>query len=258
MTPALNVVAPASLIAPQPWQGGALDGEPRIPPTPRAARAFLADLGRRCLQAAETSATAVFRVERLGAPARLAVRRALGEGGVSLLVEGAPRMVARETRFPGVWRVRLGEIDLIELGPAPAPFARRAHIPLAPPRRPTRASEGVFAAPVIVAELLGRAAEDAARHVVALTDRPHTAADLAHLEAAFGRGVGEALCRGRELCRIEATATPRIWRVRHYNAHEALVYDAFEVAALPTLARANAADLAESAESLAALADVLP
>jgi hydrogenase-1 operon protein HyaF len=233
--------------------------EPRgFGPTPAPARRFLADLARRCRLAAETSGSAIFRVERLGTTARIAVRRALGEGGVSLLVEGAPRMVARETRFPGVWRVRLGEIDLIELGPTPAPFASRAHLPLMPPRPPARAGAGVLAAPAIVAELLGRASEDAARHVVALTDRPHTPADLAHLEAAFGRGMGEALCLGREVCRIDATATPRIWRVRHFNANDALIYDAFEVAALPTLARAEAQDLAESAEALAALADVLP
>ena len=52
-------------------------------------------------------------------------------------------------------------------------------------------------------------------------------------------------------CRIDATATTGVWRVRYYNSADTLILDTFEVTDVPEVACAAPEDIADSAERLA-------
>jgi hydrogenase-1 operon protein HyaF len=111
----------------------------------------------------------------------------------------------------------------------------------------------MMSGPAIVAELLEKSAahrDGDLAHVVNLTLLPHSPQDLAHLDAALGQGAATVLSRGYGNCRVEATAVPKVWRVRFFNSMDQLILDTLEVTALPEVVLAAPEDLRDSAERL--------
>jgi hydrogenase-1 operon protein HyaF len=191
---------------------------------------------------------------------RAFVDETLGEGEVSVLVaaDEAPIEI-QEATFAGVWRLRVAggtARDRIEVGAFPQAAAARAFprlpVPdLAPPALPP---PGVVNAPALLAEIAHRSGTrrpgDPA-HVINLSLLPHTPEDLDLLAARLGTGRTTILSRGYGNCRIDATATPAVWRVRYYNSVDTLILDTIEIVDVPEVACAAPEDLADSAERLA-------
>jgi len=77
------------------------------------------------------------------------------------------------------------------------------------------------------------------------------------IDAGLGRGGITILSRGYGNCRIEATATPSVWRVRYYNSADTLILDTIEVSQVPEIACAAPEDIADSAARLADILEAL-
>lgn len=199
---------------------------------------------------------------------RAVVNDALGEGEVAiLLTDNAGRIEAQESVFAGVWALRApGKTpddgrEQVEIAPFPRVILARAFSgPRALPDLMAEVRPGVVNAPAILTELLDRSAQwtpARAPHVVNLSLLPHTPEDLEMIERVLGRGHVTILSRGYGNCRIEATATPHVWRVRYFNSMDTLILDTIEVTGVPEVACAAPEDLADSARRLAEICDAL-
>lgn len=187
------------------------------------------------------------------------VDEAMGEGEVAVKVEGrgdVRPMEIQEATFAGVWRLRgAAGGDRIEIGAFPRGAVVRAFggasgIDLSGLDAP---APGIFNAPALLVEIDDRARTrqpgDAA-HVINLSLLPHTPEDLAMLDARLGPGATTVLSRGYGNCRIDATGTRHVWRVRFYNSQDMLILDTIEVSEVPEVACAAREDIADSAERL--------
>jgi hydrogenase-1 operon protein HyaF len=230
--------------------------EARLPEIadPAAAAPVLAFLARLADAAEDAAAGRVARypTDTLDEAGRRLLAETLGEGEVSVLVEGHRLARIQEAVYAGLWRVRENGRETIEVGAAPSVLRQGAHDPFRPARSlPT--DPGVMSAPALVAEVLEKSREhrdgDIA-HVINLTLLPHTPQDLAHLDAALGQGAATVLSRGYGNCRVEATAVPKVWRVRFFNSMDQLILDTIEVTTIPEVVLAAPEDLRDSAARL--------
>lgn len=235
--------------------------EPRLPDVDdpekiQAARALMRRLAEAAAASAEDGARRAFDLAPLDPVSRRLVSEIMGEGEVSVIIDGKERIEAQESVFAGVWLTRSGDREAVEVGAAPAAIDLFQGAAL----QEAAAGPGVVNAPAIVTELLEaietRAPDDEA-HVVNLTLLPHTPEDLAYLDAVLGRGPATILSRGYGNCRIEQAARRDVWRVRYFNSQDALILDTIEVCALPGAALAAAEDLRDSAERLREVEEAL-
>ena len=220
------------------------------------ALALIAELAEAAEACAADGRARRFELDGLDRVNRQALAETLGEGEVAAIVTGEPRVETQESVFAGLWLVRTGEMEHLEIGAAPAALTAHQGDGL----RDTPAGPGVVNAPAIVTELAEavatRASGDPA-HVVNLTLLPHTPEDLAHLDAALGRGPATILSRGYGNCRIEQASAAEVWRVRFFNSQDALILDTIEVCELPEVALAAPEDLNDSAERLREVLEAL-
>lgn len=228
---------------------------------PRGA-ALMRAVAEACDRVAAGGAPESFDMAALPAADRAFVVDMLGEGEVAIRIRGIPAVAAQESVFAGVWALKGAGVDRVEVAPIPQLALDRAAQPVKPAlltlaKRPADLAN----APSILAELRDRSA--APRRpgdlpdVINLTLLPHTEGDLAFLAEAVGEGSTTLLSRGYGACRIEATALPNVWRVRFFNAMDTLILDTFEVTVLPEAALAAAEDLAESAERIRDVLEML-
>lgn len=227
-----------------------LDGEAAAGP----ALAVIARIAEACEAYASTGAPATIALAGLDGDSRRIVSETLGEGEVAARVAGRPPAAVQESVYAGVWAIRDGAGERIEVAPIPSIVAERAFLPQRPAagRAAVRAA-GVVNAPAIVTELLDRAAHYAPGeepHVVNLSLLPHTPEDLTFLETAFGVGSVTLLSRGYGSCRVAASAVRNVWRVRFFNSMDALILDTLEVSAMPQVVIAASEDIADSASRL--------
>ncbi|QRG07841.1 hydrogenase expression/formation protein [Xanthobacter dioxanivorans] len=193
-------------------------------------------------------------------PANLAlVDEAMGEGEVAVMVAGLGDMRAieiQEATFAGVWRLRGGagteriEVAAFPRGALVRAFGAATGIDLSGLDAP---APGIFNAPALLVEIEDRSRTRAAGdppHVINLSLLPHTPEDLAMLDARLGTGATTVLSRGYGNCRIDATATRNVWRVRFYNSQDMLILDTIEVSDVPEVACAAREDITDSAERL--------
>ncbi|MDF2235640.1 hydrogenase expression/formation protein [Albimonas sp. CAU 1670] len=221
---------------------------------PRGA-ALMRAVAAACARAAEGGEGQSFDLADLPPADRAFVADVLGEGEVSIRIRGVPAVAVQESVFAGVWALKGVGVDRIEVAPIPALALSRAADPVRPALGLKAPMPGDLAnALSILTELQDlsarpRAADDAPE-VVNLTLLPHTEGDLDFLAAAVGEGSTTILSRGYGACRIEATALPRLWRVRFFNAMDVLILDTFEATTVPEAALAAPEDLADSAERI--------
>lgn len=191
-----------------------------------------------------------FDLAGLDAANRRLIADTMLEGEVAMKIRGIPAIRVQESVFAGVWMLSGAGLDAIEIGAVPVAARSRAFEPHRPVST-ARPGAGVVNAPALLAELQDKSAAFAgALHVVNLTLLPHTEGDLDWLEARLGEGSTDILSRGYGNCRVTATATPHVWRVRFYNSMDQLILDTFEVTGMPEVALAAAEDLLDSAERL--------
>ena len=200
----------------------------------------------------------------LDAANRKFIDQTLGEGEVSIIAGSTIQV--QESVLAGVWRVHKVDAsgalagDTIEIGEFPLGALKAAQDAGGTGLRPIDASAlDLMNAPALVTELADKLAAfgpDAAPHVINLTLLPVSDGDLAYLEARLGPGAVTILSRGYGNCRISSTGVRNAWRVRYFNANEALILDTIEVSRLPGVACAAVQDLEDSAERLQEILEV--
>jgi hydrogenase-1 operon protein HyaF len=240
--------------------------ETRLPQIddPSKAAAALAFMGK-LADAAEVAAArgdgGSFALDDLDAFNRAVLAEVMHEGEVSVTVDGDNPAKIQEAVFAGVWRVRRGGVETIEIGAAPAAVLNGAHAPVAVAGgRETPLRDRLMSGPALVEELLDKAATHPSgelAHVINLTLLPHSPEDLDFLDAALGTGAVTVLSRGYGNCRVDATAVPRVWRVRFFNSMDQLILDTLEVCDVPEVVLAAPEDLRDTAERLREAAEAL-
>jgi hydrogenase-1 operon protein HyaF len=188
----------------------------------------------------------------------------LGEGEVSIQIDGASRFRIQESVFTGLWRVcaldgdgRLAR-DWLEAGMLPAVVVEATQrIGLdAPPS--VDLPPGAMNSPALLAEIASQMTmrqRGAAAHVINLTLFPMTREDHAVLEHALPVGPVAMISRGFGNCHVTSTGLRDVWRVQYFNSMNTLILNTIEVVAVPEVVLAAADDLADSRERLAELVD---
>lgn len=189
------------------------------------------------------------------------IDQVLALGEVSIIYNGDVRCRVQESVLAGVWRVEyVGEDDAVyrdtvEIAAIPSLVATAsfpgaaASVTLAHDALPP----GVQNAPPLLVEINDHLAAwrpGAEPHIINLTLLPHTPEDLVFLDEALGGGPVTILSRGYGNCRITATATTNVWRVKYFNARDAMILNTIEVVDVPAVALASQDDIDDSAERL--------
>lgn len=188
----------------------------------------------------------------------------LGDGEVSIQVNGNRALRVQESVFTGLWRVveldGAGQLlaDWLEAAPLPAAVLAAARDGAHDGLLPVELPSGAMNSPALLHELQGqikaRKPGDSA-HVLNLTLFPMTPEDHQVLEAALPVGAVAIISRGFGNCRITSTAARDIWRVQYFNSMNTLILNTIEVVDVPEVALAAAEDLDDTRERLAELID---
>ena len=201
-------------------------------------------------------------MDGVGAAAQEITNQMLGEGEVSIRIQGTRHWRIQETVFTGLWRCREldahGRLlaDWLEAGALPdiavdaARAAARSGLPA------VDWPAGAMNSPALVAEIAGQLRDrdpQARAHVVNLTLFPMTTDDHAVLESALPIGPVAMISRGFGNCHVTSTLTRDVWRVQYFNSMNTLILNTLEVVGVPEVALASADDLADSRERLAEL-----
>lgn len=206
-------------------------------------------------------------LDALPEPAVALLYQVLGEGEVSIRIQGAPPLCIQETILAGVWWLQELTADgslqrqWLEVADIPAVVQSRAFALANWPLLPTECPPGVENAASVLVELLAAAKlrEGAERdaHVVNLSLLPLSPSDYLWLDQQLGCGPVVLLSRGYGNCRISSTTIPLVWRVQYYNSTDQLILDTLEVTAMPQVACAAKEDLEDSGERLQEMRGVL-
>lgn len=188
----------------------------------------------------------------------------LGEGEVSIKIEGTRKAHIQESVFAGIWRVceldcdgRL-IADWIEAASLPAIVLEEARIAAAPSPRPVAMPEGAMNSPALLNEIADRILHrqpDNPAHVINLTLFPLTPEDHQVLEQALPVGPIGIISRGFGNCRISSTLARNVWRVQYFNTMNTLILNTLEVVEAPEVALAAVEDLLDSRERLEELVE---
>ncbi|MFO1317934.1 MAG: hydrogenase expression/formation protein [Burkholderiales bacterium] len=198
------------------------------------------------------------------APALAIVDQVLGEGEVSVRIDGESRCRIQESVFTGLWRVcTLDDAgllvgDRLEAGALPRIVvdAARAGTAAAPPL--VNVLPGAMNSPALLAEIgsqLAARAPGMPAHVINLTLFPLTPDDHAMLAQALPVGPVAMISRGFGNCHVSSTALADVWRVQYFNSMQTLILNTIEIVDVPAAALAAPEDLADSRERLAELVD---
>ena len=192
------------------------------------------------------------------------INQMLGEGEVSIRIDGAQACLIQESVFTGLWRVvvhggaDVAAADWIEAATMPrivgesaqrAAVARIADVPLPP---------DAMNSPALIAEIAAQMRTrrpDGAAHVINLTLFPMTPEDHQVLESVLPVGPVAIMSRGFGNCRITSTGARDVWRVQYFNNMNTLILNTIEIVAMPEVALAAAEDLADTRTRLAELID---
>jgi hydrogenase-1 operon protein HyaF len=188
----------------------------------------------------------------------------LGDGEVSIQVNGNRPLHIQESIFTGLWRIveldAAGQLlaDWLEAAPLPAAVIEAARDGAAPGLAPVEIPAGAMNSPALLQELHAQAKHrkaGAPPHVLNLTLFPMTPEDHQVLEHALPVGNVAIISRGFGNCRVTSTATRDIWRVQYFNSMNTLILNTIEVVDVPEVALAAAEDLDDSRTRLAELID---
>jgi hydrogenase-1 operon protein HyaF len=188
----------------------------------------------------------------------------LGDGEVSIQVNGHRTLRVQESVFTGVWRVveldGTGQLmaDWLEAAPLPAAVLAAARDGARDSLLPVEIPAGAMNSPALLHELQARLKSHRpgdAPHVLNLTLFPMTPEDHQVLERALPVGGVAIISRGFGNCRITSTAARNIWRVQYFNSMNTLILNTIEVVDVPEVALAAPEDLDDTRTRLAELID---
>ena len=188
----------------------------------------------------------------------------LGDGEVSIQVNGARRLHVQESVFTGVWRVieldGAGQLlaDWLEAAPLPGAVLAAARDGGRDSLMPVEIPGGAMNSPALLHELQGqlKTRKPGDRpHVLNLTLFPMTPEDHQVLERALPVGSVAIISRGFGNCRITSTTARNVWRVQYFNSMNTLILNTIEVVDVPEVALAAPEDLDDTRGRLAELVD---
>jgi hydrogenase-1 operon protein HyaF len=188
----------------------------------------------------------------------------LGEGEVSIKIDGVPAFRIQESVFTGFWRVCAFDgdgtqaADWLEAAALPRVVAEAARQGAFSRIAAIEMPAGAMNSPALLAEIDAQMRErrgDGPAHVVNLTLFPMTPDDHDVLDRALPVGRVAMISRGFGNCRITSTLARDVWRVQYFNSMNTLILNTIEVVAVPEVALAAAEDLEDSRVRLAELVD---
>ncbi len=198
-------------------------------------------------------------------PAALEItNQMLGEGEVSIRVDGECTFRIQESVFTGLWRVCAHDgrgaltADWVEAAAMPhivgeiarqAAGERVAEVAIPP---------GAMNSPALLTEIAAQTRArrpNGATHVINLTLFPMTPDDHRVLEGALPVGPVAIMSRGFGNCRVTSTGTRDVWRVQYFNNMNTLILNTIEIVDIPEVALAAAEDLEDSRSRLSELVD---
>ncbi len=197
-------------------------------------------------------------LSELDSDSRDLINQVLGEGEVSITLNGDVVAKTQESVLAGVWRTMYFDgdnivADLLEVGELPHVFGQATRDPKSiDTSEPEDPAEILNALPIL-SELEARVAtynENGEAHSMNLSLLPLSDPELEFLDERLGRGPIDVLSRAYGKCQIISTATPNIWWVRYYNSMSTLILNSLEIVGVPVVVMAAAEDLVESAERL--------
>jgi hydrogenase-1 operon protein HyaF len=206
------------------------------------------------------------RLDFAAMPARAlkVMNEVLGEGEVSIRIDGPAGYRIQESVFTGIWRV----VGLDSDGSAATDGLEAAVLPraaidaarnAASPRLPDVALPAdAMNSPALLAEIAGQLAtrrRGARAHVINLTLFPMTADDHRVLMTALPIGPVAIMSRGFGNCRVTSTGTRDVWRVQYFNNMNTLILDTIEIVDLPEVVLAAVEDLEDSRARMAELVE---
>jgi len=180
----------------------------------------------------------------------------LGEGEVSIVIEGDANSKIQESVLTGVWRIHQtttsGQHVALEIGAIPAcvlqPNSGDQEIAM---------DEGSDAelmnAKPIMAEIIERNRAFSLRqkpHVINLSLLPVNDADQRWLVDKLGYGGVTILSRGYGNCRITRTRLQHVWWVQYFNSMDTMILNTLEISNIPEVACAAEEDITASHERL--------
>jgi len=196
-------------------------------------------------------------------PAALVViNQMLGDGEVSIKLEGRRRARIQESVFAGIWRVCEFDAadrligDWIEAAAIPAIVRDTADAAAAPAPAIVEVVDGAMNSPAVLHEIreqIGNRGAHGPARVINLTLLPLTPEDHRILEKALPVGPVAIISRGFGNCRITSTLARDVWRVQYFNTMNTLILNTLEVVDAPEVALAAPEDLADSRERLTEL-----
>lgn len=192
------------------------------------------------------------------------INQMLGEGEVSIQLDGMRKFRVQESVFTGLWRVcaldddgRLAR-DWLEAGMLPGVAVEIAQERAAERLPRIDLPPGAMNSPALLAEIGSQMAtrtRGAAAHVINLTLLPLTPGDHAVLEHALPVGPVAMISRGFGNCHVTSTGLRDVWRVQYFNHMNTLILNTIEVVDVPEVVLAAVEDLVDSRDRLAELVD---
>ena len=198
----------------------------------------------------------------LSPAARVIVNQMLGDGEVSIKLDGERRAHIQESVFAGVWRVCELDADdrligdWIEAGAIPSIVLDAAHAAAAPAPAIVEIVEGAMNSPALLHEITEQIAQrkpPSPAHVINLTLFPLTPEDHRVLEKALPVGPVAIISRGFGNCRITSTLARNVWRVQYFNTMNTLILNTLEIVEAPEVGLAAPEDIEDSRERLSEL-----
>lgn len=198
------------------------------------------------------------------AAAQTIANQMLGDGEVSIQVNGSRTLKVQESVFTGLWRVveldGAGQLlaDWLEAAPLPAAVLAAARDGTRDSLMPVEIPGGAMNSPALLQELqsqLRSRKPGDPPHVLNLTLFPMTPDDHQVLERALPVGGVAIISRGFGNCRITSTCARNVWRVQYFNSMNTLILNTIEVVDVPEVAVAAMEDLDDTRERLAELID---
>jgi len=201
---------------------------------------------------------------KVGAEALTLINQMLGEGEVSIRIDGARTYRIQESVFTGLWRVVAHDGDGAPVGDwIEAASMPRVVVETARSIAATRIADvapppGAMNSPALLAEIAAQMQgprTNGAAHVINLTLFPMTPDDHQVLDRALAVGPVAIMSRGFGNCRITSTSARDVWRVQYFNNMNTLILNTIEIVEMPEVALAAPEDLADTRTRLSDLID---
>jgi hydrogenase-1 operon protein HyaF len=189
------------------------------------------------------------------------INQMLGEGEVSIRIDGRRTYLIQESVFTGLWRVVARDVDgtvadWIEASSVPGVVGDAARGCAAERIADRPLPAGVMNSPSVLAEITAQMHErrpDGVAHVINLTLFPLSPDDHRVLESALPVGPVAIMSRGFGNCRVTSTGARDVWRVQYFNNMNTLILNTIEIVDMPEVVLAAPEDLADTRTRLSEL-----